>query len=84
MTFARGVVPQLKPIEKALAAGMQVLGAVCLVDRQMGATELLREKFGLTLDSIFRLSDLLPANDRARIATGNAAPLHQRSSLGRF
>ena len=53
-------------IEKALAAGMQVVGAICLVDRKMGATEFLRDKFGLTLVSIFNLSDLLTADDHSR------------------
>ena len=36
-------------IQKALDAGMRVLGAICLVDRQQGAAELLKEKFGLSL-----------------------------------
>lgn len=45
-------------IEKALGAGMRILGAVCLVDREMGGAALLRGKFGLTLASIFTLSDL--------------------------
>ena len=45
-------------IEKAKAAGMLVLGALCLVDREMGATELLDSRFGCPLDSIFKLTDL--------------------------
>jgi orotate phosphoribosyltransferase len=44
-------------IENAKSAGMEVLGAVCLIDREAGASELLGEKFGLELASIFRLSD---------------------------
>jgi orotate phosphoribosyltransferase len=44
-------------IEKAKDAGMEVLGAICLVDREAGATELLKSKFGCPLDSVFRLSD---------------------------
>lgn len=44
-------------IERANAAGMQVLGAMCLVDREMGATELLAQRFGCSLDAIFKLSD---------------------------
>ena len=44
-------------IEKAKAAGMEVLGAICLVDREAGATELLHSKFGCSLESVFRLSD---------------------------
>ena len=50
-------------IDRAVAAGMQVLGAICLVDRQMGAAELLKE-FGLALESIFKLSELRSAQDR--------------------
>jgi orotate phosphoribosyltransferase len=45
-------------VDKAIAAGMNVLGAVCLVDRDMGAASLLKDKFGLTLESIFKLSEL--------------------------
>jgi orotate phosphoribosyltransferase len=45
-------------IEQAKAAGMLVLGALCLVDREMGATELLDRRFGCALDSIFKLTDL--------------------------
>lgn len=46
-------------IEKAKGAGMVVLGALCLVDRQQGAAELLDKKFGLVLDSIFTLEKLI-------------------------
>jgi len=44
-------------IENARAAGMEILGAVCLIDREAGATELLRNKYGVELASIFKLSD---------------------------
>ena len=50
-------------IEKANEAGMHVLGALCLVDREMGAAELLDRRFGCTLDSIFKLSDLRTEQD---------------------
>jgi len=46
-------------IEKAVAAGMRVLGAMCLVDREEGAAAYLQSRFGITLESIFKLSDLL-------------------------
>ena len=46
-------------IESARAAGMHILGALCLVDRKQGATELLRDKFGLRLESIFTLQELI-------------------------
>jgi len=45
-------------IERAAAAGMQILGAICLVDREMGAPELLKTQFGCDLESVFKLSDL--------------------------
>ncbi len=59
-------------IERAQASGMRVLGAVCLVDRQMGAAELLAEKFGCILESIFTLSDLREAGDQPH---GTARPV---------
>src|SRR5579859_5975854 len=45
-------------IDQAKATGMLVLGALCLVDREMGAAELLDRRFGCPLDSIFKLTDL--------------------------
>jgi orotate phosphoribosyltransferase len=44
-------------IENARSVGMKILGAVCLIDREAGATEMLREKYGVELASIFKLSD---------------------------
>jgi orotate phosphoribosyltransferase len=44
-------------IENAKSVGMQILGALCLIDREAGASELLRDKFGVELASIFKLSD---------------------------
>lgn len=44
-------------IENARDSGMLILGAVCLIDREAGATELLRDKHGVRLASIFKLSD---------------------------
>lgn len=44
-------------IENAKAAGMEILGAICLIDREAGAGALLHERFGVELASIFRLSD---------------------------
>lgn len=46
-------------IQSAKDAGMRILGAICLVDRRQGATELLRDKFGLSLESIFTLPELV-------------------------
>lgn len=46
-------------IERARDEGMEVLGAVCLVDREMGAEENIRNRFGCPFDRIFRLSELV-------------------------
>jgi orotate phosphoribosyltransferase len=45
-------------ISKAQDAGMEVLGAICLVDRQQGATEMLAGK-GIVLEHVFTLSELV-------------------------
>jgi orotate phosphoribosyltransferase len=56
-------------IARAQDAGMRVLGAICLVDRQQGATELLGGK-GIELASIFTLAELVAHQDGLRLATG--------------
>jgi orotate phosphoribosyltransferase len=48
----------LQAILKAQDAGMCVLGAICLVDRQQGATELLAGK-GIVLEHVFTLAELV-------------------------
>jgi orotate phosphoribosyltransferase len=48
-------------IERIREAGMQVLGAVCLVDREAGAAERLRRDYGCELEHIFTLSELRAA-----------------------
>ena len=45
-------------IEKARSAGMQVLGAVCLVDREMGAAQLLARDYACELRSVFTLAEI--------------------------
>lgn len=45
-------------VERAQAAGMLVLGAICLVDRESGGEQRIRNSFGCKLDRIFKLSDL--------------------------
>jgi len=44
-------------IENAKAEGMNIIGAVCLIDREAGGRELLRERHEVELASIFKLSD---------------------------
>jgi len=51
-------------IEKARDAGMDVIGAICLVDREQGATESLAKNYGCRLESIFKLSELEAYRDR--------------------
>jgi orotate phosphoribosyltransferase len=48
-------------VERALEAGMDILGVICLVDREMGGPELLKEKFGLSVERIFTLAELVAA-----------------------
>ena len=54
-------------IEKARNAGMIVLGAICLVDREEGATELLATKYQCCLESIFKLSEVLVDHGDPRV-----------------
>ena len=51
-------------IQNARDAGMVVLGAVCLVDRQMGAADLLAQS-GVALASIFTLHELIEKYESA-------------------
>jgi orotate phosphoribosyltransferase len=44
-------------IKNAAAVGMQILGVICLVDREMGARELLEGEMGHPFDCIFKLSE---------------------------
>lgn len=46
-------------IERARDSGMDVLGAVCLVDREMGAEENINRQFGCPFDRIFKLAELV-------------------------
>ena len=55
-------------IQKARDAGMDVLGAICLVDREQGATEALAKDYGCKLESIFKLSELEAYRDRLKAA----------------
>jgi orotate phosphoribosyltransferase len=56
-------------IVKAQDAGMQVLGAICLVDRQQGATEMLAGK-GIVLAHVFTLAELVAHKDGVLLGTG--------------
>lgn len=50
-------------VDNMKAVGMDVIGALCLVDREMGAAELLKLRFGIRLESIFTLSDFRHHHD---------------------
>lgn len=54
-------------VEKALEAGMEILGAICLVDREQGAAEMLRERFGIHLDHLFTLRELLARKEELEL-----------------
>lgn len=56
-------------IVKAQDAGMRILGAICLVDRQQGATELLAGK-GIVLEHVFTLAELVAHKDGLQVGTG--------------
>ncbi len=45
-------------LERAREAGMEILGVVCLVDREMGARANIEAQFGCVFDRIFTLSEL--------------------------
>jgi orotate phosphoribosyltransferase len=51
----------VKAIERARAAGMNVLAAICLVDRQAGAADSIRTGFGIPFDAIFTLEEIKTA-----------------------
>ena len=48
----------IKAIDRARQAGMEVLAAMCLVDRNGGAGESIRDKFSIPLHSIFTLVEM--------------------------
>ncbi len=52
-------------IQKARDAGMNVIGAICLVDREEGAKAYLADSFHCRLESIFTLSELLARQDES-------------------
>jgi hypothetical protein len=58
-----------RAIAKAQDAGMRVLCASCLADRQQGAAELLGGK-GIELASIFTLAELAAHKHELHLATG--------------
>lgn len=59
----------LQAIVKAQDAGMRVLGAICLVDRQQGATELLAGK-GIALEHVFTLAELVAHKEGLHAGAG--------------
>lgn len=46
-------------VERAREAGLEVLGAMCLVDREMGAEAALTSGLDCPFDRVFRLSELV-------------------------
>ncbi len=44
-------------IQNAKSVGLEILGAICLIDREAGASQLMRDQFGIELASIFKLSE---------------------------
>ena len=60
-------------IVRAQEAGMRVLGAICLVDRESGAREMLWNRFQCPFEWIFTLSELLRDANLARPAGAEIA-----------
>lgn len=48
----------VKAIQASREAGLNVLGAICLVDREEGAEETIQQTLGCPFDRILRLSEL--------------------------
>ena len=55
-------------IRNMQSVGMIVLGSICLVDREAGATELLKREFGIELESVYKLSALRAVHDAKHAA----------------
>ena len=55
-------------IRNMQSVGMIVQGAICLVDREAGATELLKREFGIELESVYKLSALRAVHDAKHAA----------------
>ena len=49
----------VKAIQWSRESGMNVLGAICLVDREMGAREAIEEGLGCPFDRVFTLQEVL-------------------------
>ncbi len=63
----------VEAIDKARSAGLNVLGAVCLVDREMGAAEAMA-MIGCPFDAVFQLHELLEETGaRTVYAVGTAS-----------
>ena len=62
----------IEAIEKARSAGMTVLGAICLVDREQGAEERV-VALGCAFDRVFRLSELLQVHDSGELVGAQAS-----------
>jgi orotate phosphoribosyltransferase len=62
-------------IVRAREAGMRILGAICLVDREAGARQMLKDRFDCDFDCIFRLSELLEDAPRSPRSLQCGTPL---------
>ena len=69
-------------IAKAQDAGMQVLGAICLVDRQQGATEMLAGK-GIVLEHVFTLAELVAHKDGLSVEHRRTIGVRERPNQSR-
>jgi len=51
----------IQAIERARESGLIVIGAICLVDREMGAEAHIRDQLGCPFDRVFRFGELVTA-----------------------
>ncbi len=60
-------------IQYARDAGMNVIGALCLVDREMGAASKLTKDLNCPFEGIFTLGELLAAEDQSALEPASAS-----------
>ena len=67
-------------IQRARDSGMNVLGAVCLVDREMGARETIEGQLACPFERIFTLSELTEDHDAHAVVQSEEVGLSFRTS----
>jgi len=68
----------IKAIEHARDAGLNVLAAICLVDRNSGAVENIAERFSIRLHKIFTLEEIQAGSESESLEFTSTAESHSR------